>query len=189
MLYSNKSKNFSWKHVQFFFFFIIDKMASRAGWNDFAGRIWPAGRSLETPALDHETKTMHLILPLNVHIIIHLLKKIFLLKIIIKYEPKIQSVCFFLLYALLGGNGSICQIRDTGHLGLCAWNFEFLKNLSMFLFFVSIFHSRKAKLKQTGYMKQHCWTEATLKSWVITISDFYELLSICIEMIAFYCIL
>jgi len=32
----------------------------------------------------------------------------------------------------------------------------------MFLFFVSIFHSRKAKLKQTGYMKQHCWTEATL---------------------------
>ena len=28
-------------------------MASRAGWNDFAGRIWPAGRSLETPAVNH----------------------------------------------------------------------------------------------------------------------------------------
>jgi len=27
------------------------KMASRAGLNRFAGRIWPAGRSLETPAL------------------------------------------------------------------------------------------------------------------------------------------
>jgi len=26
-------------------------MASRAGWNGFAGRIWPAGRSLETPGL------------------------------------------------------------------------------------------------------------------------------------------
>jgi len=32
-------------------FFIIDKTASRLGWNDFAGRIWSAGRSLETPAL------------------------------------------------------------------------------------------------------------------------------------------
>jgi len=27
--------------------FIISKMASWAGWNGFAGRIWPAGRSLE----------------------------------------------------------------------------------------------------------------------------------------------
>jgi len=26
----------------------------------------------------------------------------------------------------------------------------------IFLFFVSIFHNRKAKLKQNGYMKQHC---------------------------------
>jgi len=31
----------------------IDKMASRAGWNGFAGRIWPVGRSLETPGLNH----------------------------------------------------------------------------------------------------------------------------------------
>jgi len=30
---------------------IIDKMASWAGWNGFAGLIWPAGCSLETPAL------------------------------------------------------------------------------------------------------------------------------------------
>jgi len=29
----------------------LDEIASRAGWNDFAGRIWPADRSLETPAL------------------------------------------------------------------------------------------------------------------------------------------
>jgi len=27
------------------------EMHLRAGWNGFAGRIWPAGRSLETPAL------------------------------------------------------------------------------------------------------------------------------------------
>jgi len=27
-------------------FFIIDKMSSRTGWNGFAGRIWPAYRSL-----------------------------------------------------------------------------------------------------------------------------------------------
>jgi len=26
-------------------------MASRARWNGFTGRIWPAGRSLETPGL------------------------------------------------------------------------------------------------------------------------------------------
>ena len=42
-----------------YMFLIIGKMslrpveiASRAGWNGFAGRIWPAGRSLETPALN-----------------------------------------------------------------------------------------------------------------------------------------
>jgi len=34
-----------------YYYFIIDKMASRAWWNGFAGRIWPAGRSLETPDL------------------------------------------------------------------------------------------------------------------------------------------
>ena len=33
-------------------FFIIDQMASRNWWNRFAGRIWPAGRSLETPELN-----------------------------------------------------------------------------------------------------------------------------------------
>jgi len=82
----------------------------------------------------------------------------------------------------------MCWIVDTGRLSQFAWNFEFLKNISIFLFFVSIFHNRKAKLKQNGYMKQHCWKEATLKSWVITKSDFYELLSICIEMIAIYLI-
>ena len=32
--------------------FLIGKMSTRAGWNGFAGRIWPAGRSLVTPALD-----------------------------------------------------------------------------------------------------------------------------------------
>ena len=55
MLYSTKPTNFSWTHFAVYFFniifFIIDKMASRAGWNDFAGRIWPAGRSLETAGL------------------------------------------------------------------------------------------------------------------------------------------
>jgi len=45
-----------------------------------------------------------------------------------------------------------------------------------------MFHNRKAKLKQNGYMKQHCWKETTFKSWVITKWDFYELLSICIKM-------
>jgi len=27
-------------------------MASQARWNGFTGRIWPVGRSLETPAVD-----------------------------------------------------------------------------------------------------------------------------------------
>jgi len=27
-------------------------MSPRAGWNGFAGRIWPAGRSLENPAVE-----------------------------------------------------------------------------------------------------------------------------------------
>jgi len=50
----------------------------------------------------------------------------------------------------------MCRIGDTCHLGLCTWNFEFKKNISIFLFFVSIFHSRKVELKQNGYMKQYC---------------------------------
>jgi len=99
---------------------------------------------------------------------------------------KTKLCVIFIFYALLGGNGFMCRIGDTGRLGQFAWNFVFLKNISIFLFFISIFHNRKAKLKQYGYMKQHCWKETILKSWVITKSDFYELLSICIEMIAFY---
>jgi len=36
------------------------------------------------------------------------------------------KLCFiFLFSALLGKNGFMCQIGDTGHLGLCTWNFEF----------------------------------------------------------------
>ena len=34
------------------------EIASRAGWNGFAGRIWPAGRSLETPALDQSVQKL-----------------------------------------------------------------------------------------------------------------------------------
>ena len=39
---------------KFFFilFFVIGKMSSWAAWNGFAGRIWHAGRSLETPGLN-----------------------------------------------------------------------------------------------------------------------------------------
>jgi len=36
-----------------YYFFIIYNMSSRAGWNSFADRIWPAGRSLKTPAVDY----------------------------------------------------------------------------------------------------------------------------------------
>jgi len=50
----------------------------------------------------------------------------------------------------------MCRIWDTGRLGQFAWNFEFKNNISILLFFVSIFHNRKVKLKQNGYMKQHC---------------------------------
>jgi len=50
----------------------------------------------------------------------------------------------------------MCRIGDTGRLGQFAWNFEFQKNISIFLFFVSIFHNRKMKLEQNGCMKQHC---------------------------------
>ena len=35
-------------------FFLIGKMSTRAGWNGFAGQIWPAGRSLVTPGLDQK---------------------------------------------------------------------------------------------------------------------------------------
>jgi len=44
-----------WQISKFFLniFFIIDKTASRAGWNAFTGWIGLAGRSLETPGL-HE---------------------------------------------------------------------------------------------------------------------------------------
>ena len=35
-----------------YYVFIIDKMSSRAEWNGYAGRIWSAGGSLETPALN-----------------------------------------------------------------------------------------------------------------------------------------
>ena len=46
MLHSTKPTNFS----QMYFFFNIDKMALRDGWNGFEGRIWSAGRILETLA-------------------------------------------------------------------------------------------------------------------------------------------
>jgi len=36
------------KFVVNIYFFIFDKMSSRAGWNGFPSRIWPAGRSFET---------------------------------------------------------------------------------------------------------------------------------------------
>jgi len=35
-------------------FFIIGKMYFASGWNGFAGRIWPAGRSVENPDIDYE---------------------------------------------------------------------------------------------------------------------------------------
>jgi len=38
MLHSTKSTNFSYKY----YFFIIDKISSRAGWNAFASRTWSA---------------------------------------------------------------------------------------------------------------------------------------------------
>jgi len=47
MLHCTKWTSFSYKC----YFIIIDKVASRAGWNGFVGRIWPAGRSLETPGI------------------------------------------------------------------------------------------------------------------------------------------
>jgi len=42
----------SFRKYTVYYFFIIDKMDLRAGWNGSAGRIWPVGRSFETPALD-----------------------------------------------------------------------------------------------------------------------------------------
>jgi len=41
----------------------------------------------------------------------------------------------------------MCQIGETGPLGLCACEFEFYKNTSIFLFFVNVLCKRKAKLK------------------------------------------
>jgi len=48
MLTFTKSTNFS----EIYYFFNIDKIALQPGWNGFAGRIWPSGRSLETPVLE-----------------------------------------------------------------------------------------------------------------------------------------
>jgi len=52
----------------------------------------------------------------------------------------------------------MCQIGDTGRLGLCALNFEFLKNTSIFLFLVSIFHekseSETKRLYEATLLKQ-----------------------------------
>jgi len=45
MLHSTESTNFSKTY-----YFFIDKTDSRAEWNGFVGRIWPVGRSLDTPA-------------------------------------------------------------------------------------------------------------------------------------------
>jgi len=55
---------------------------------------------------------------------------------------------------MLGRNGFVCSIGDTGPLGLCALNFEFFKNTSIFLFYVSIFYKGKVNLKQINNMKQ-----------------------------------
>jgi len=37
--------------LQIYYFFIVDKMSSRAWWSGFSGRMWSAGRSLENPVL------------------------------------------------------------------------------------------------------------------------------------------
>jgi len=66
------------------------------------------------------------------------------------------KLCVISYSKLDWGDGFMCRIWDTGRLVQFAWNFEFLKNISIFLFFVRIFHNRKTKLKQIGDMKQHC---------------------------------
>jgi len=40
--------------INTYYFFITGKMCFVAGWNCFAGRIWPAGRSVENPDRDYE---------------------------------------------------------------------------------------------------------------------------------------
>jgi len=58
----------------------------------------------------------------------------------------------------------MCRIEDTGRLGQFASNFEFLKTISIFLFFVSIFHNRKEK--QTKWLHEAALLKkkTTLKS-------------------------
>ena len=63
-------------------------MSTRAGWNGFAGRIWPAGRSLETPVLDQHP--FHC-LPISVSM----------------HDCWIVSIC------ILSGDGG-WQVRDAG---------------------------------------------------------------------------
>ena len=50
ILHSTKPTHFS----QIYYFFIIGQMCFSAGWNCFASRICPAGRSAENPDIDHE---------------------------------------------------------------------------------------------------------------------------------------
>jgi len=41
-------------------------MASRARWNGFTGRIWPAGRSLETPGIEEDYRKFFELAPLPI---------------------------------------------------------------------------------------------------------------------------
>jgi len=50
ILHSTKSTHFSYRC----YFFILGKMCFAAGWNGFAGRIWPPGRSVENPDIGYE---------------------------------------------------------------------------------------------------------------------------------------
>jgi len=50
MLFSSKSTNFR----DYMFSSLTKRLRfSQVGWNGFAGHIWAAGRSLETPDLNH----------------------------------------------------------------------------------------------------------------------------------------
>jgi len=42
-----------------------------------------------------------------------------------EYELKNKIVYYFPILSFIGEDGFMCRIGDTGHLGLCTWNFEF----------------------------------------------------------------
>ena len=66
-------------------------------------------------------------------------------------------------YGCLRQLSRILYCIEAGRLGLCAWNFEFLKNTGIFLFLISIFHEKREsetnRLHEAALLKRNNFEE------------------------------